>query len=221
VFVQEPNLKGALAEAKIAAQAIELGIPVLRPVAEHGRYDLALEIGGHLLRVQCKWGRLIRGGSVISVNLQGSRHTPSGYVRTVYSAAELDFVAVYCGDLDRCYLVPIELVAGRGGIHLRLTPARNGQRACLNLAAEFEFAGAVAQWEERLRGTQEVTGSSPVSSTPTQDDPDFEIVGAHEFRNRFGWYMQRAAGGVEIRVERRGRPLVRLLPAQEPLKLAA
>jgi prevent-host-death family protein len=36
-------------------------------------------------------------------------------------------------------------------------------------------------------------------------------VGAHEFRNRFGWYMERAAAGEEIRVTRRGRPYVRLL----------
>jgi len=38
-------------------------------------------------------------------------------------------------------------------------------------------------------------------------------VGAHEFRNRFGWYMERAASGEEIRVSRRGRPYVRLLAA--------
>ncbi|MBN9621629.1 MAG: type II toxin-antitoxin system prevent-host-death family antitoxin [Actinobacteria bacterium] len=38
-------------------------------------------------------------------------------------------------------------------------------------------------------------------------------VGAHEFRNRFGYYMERAAGGAEISVSRHGRPYVRLVPA--------
>jgi PD-(D/E)XK endonuclease len=56
--VLNSNRKGAIAEAKIAAAAIELGIPVLCPIAEHGRYDLAFEIGGRILRVQCKWGSL-------------------------------------------------------------------------------------------------------------------------------------------------------------------
>jgi prevent-host-death family protein len=38
-------------------------------------------------------------------------------------------------------------------------------------------------------------------------------VGAHEFRNRFGWYMERAAAGEQICVSRRGRPCVRLIPS--------
>jgi antitoxin (DNA-binding transcriptional repressor) of toxin-antitoxin stability system len=37
-------------------------------------------------------------------------------------------------------------------------------------------------------------------------------VGAHEFRNRVGFYMQRAAGGAEILIRRRGRPYARLGP---------
>jgi prevent-host-death family protein len=36
------------------------------------------------------------------------------------------------------------------------------------------------------------------------------VVGAHEFRNRFGWYLERAAAGEDIRVTRRGRPCIRL-----------
>jgi prevent-host-death family protein len=46
-------------------------------------------------------------------------------------------------------------------------------------------------------------------------------VGAHEFRNHFGWYMERAAGGTEIRVTKRGRPYVRLVPYQQTLTEAA
>jgi prevent-host-death family protein len=40
-------------------------------------------------------------------------------------------------------------------------------------------------------------------------------VGCHEFRNHFGYYLERAADGDEIRVSRRGRPYVRLI-AEEP-----
>ena len=38
-------------------------------------------------------------------------------------------------------------------------------------------------------------------------------VGANEFRNRFGWYMERAARGEEIAVTRWGKPYVKLVPA--------
>ena len=50
----DPNLKGNVAELKIAAEAARLGIQVLRPMAEHERYDLVFEIEGEFKRVQCK-----------------------------------------------------------------------------------------------------------------------------------------------------------------------
>ena len=58
----------------------------------------------------------------------------------------------------------------------------------------------------------EVVGSSPTSSTP----PPESVVGADEFRNRLGWYMERAADGEEFFVTRRGRPYVRLTGAAAP-----
>ena len=57
----------------------------------------------------------------------------------------------------------------------------------------------------------EVRGSSPLSSTSLPGAPT--TVGAHEFRNRFGWYMERAAAGEVIDVTRRGRAIVSLRAA--------
>ena len=39
------------------------------------------------------------------------------------------------------------------------------------------------------------------------------LASAHEFRNRFGWYLDRAAAGEEILVTHRGRPRIRIAPA--------
>jgi prevent-host-death family protein len=217
VFVLSNNQKGALAELKVAAEACALGVPVLRPMQEHGRYDLAFEIGGTLLRVQCKWGALARDGSVVQVKTQNSRCTPAGYVRATYAEHEIDLLAVYCGDLDRCYLLPGELAARRNEIWLRVRPTLNGQRACLNDASQFEFRGAVAQLEERVAGSHEVRGSSPLSSTSAS--PPVR-TGCHEFRNHFGYYLEQAAAGQEIEISRRGRPHVRLIPVQSRLTAA-
>jgi prevent-host-death family protein len=211
VFVLSTNQKGAIAEAEIAAAAVRAGIPVLKPVAEHGRYDLGLEIANRIWRVQCKWGALDREAAVLTISLRTSYCTPTGYIRTPYSATEIDLIAVYSGEIDRCYLLPVVLVADRTAISLRLTPPRNGQRASVNLACDYEFAGAVAQLEERLHGMQEAGGSSPPSSTPIE--PSILPVGAHRFRNHFGYYLERAAAGDEIHVSRRGKPYARLLPA--------
>jgi prevent-host-death family protein len=59
---------------------------------------------------------------------------------------------------------------------------------------------------------QEAGGSSPPSSTPAEAAATV-CLGAHEFRNHFGYYLERAAAGDEVHVTRRGKPYARLLPA--------
>lgn len=148
MFVPEhdSNHKGNVAELAIASAATKLGVEVSKPLVEHARYDLIFDLRPRLVRVQCKWAPLRNG--VIQVKLMSSRYTSGGQqVRTAYSAEEIDAVGVYCERLDRCYLVPIGLVEGRRGIHLRVAPARNHQRASLNWATEYELEGAVAQLE--------------------------------------------------------------------------
>jgi hypothetical protein len=160
--VLTPTQKGSIAEAVIAAEAVKAGVRVLRPLVEGGRYDLAFDVGGRFFRVQCK--SAVRRGDVIVVGTRTCRHTPTGYVRTVYTAAEVDAVAIYCPDNDSCYFVPISDVRGRSIIHLRLAPARNNQKFAITYAADYEFRGAIAQLGERLTGSQEAGGSSPPSS---------------------------------------------------------
>jgi PD-(D/E)XK endonuclease len=159
-----PSQKGAIAEAAILKEALKAGIQVLRPMTEGCRYDLMFDIDGMLLRIQCKFAA--RRGDVIIVHARTSRHTPAGYVRTIYTATEVDAIAAYCPDNDRCYFVPIGDVRGRSMVHLRLAPARNNQEFAITYAADYKFHGAIAQLGERLSGRQEVGGSNPPSSTP-------------------------------------------------------
>jgi hypothetical protein len=204
------NQKGAIAEAAIAAEATKLGVVVSRPDAD-ARYDLIFDLGSRLLRIQCKWA--VRKDSVVSIPVRGNWFSPGrGYVRSSYGADEIDAIAAYCMDLNRSYLLPVDQFAEQGMVHLRLHATRNGQIAAINFASNFEL-GAVAQLGERLAGSEEARGSSPLSSTPTRTSPCGMEVGAHEFRNRFGWYMERAAAGEEFLVTRRGKPYVRLSAA--------
>jgi prevent-host-death family protein len=205
------NHKGNAAELAIAAEAAKLGLSVLMPLTEHERYDLVLGIGGRLLRVQCKWGK--RKGDNVLVNLETSRRCRDGYVRTRYTADEVDAIGVYCDELDGCFLIPIEIAGGKAAISLRLAPARNGQRAALHWADQYQL-GAVAQLAERRHGMAEARGSNPLSSTPeaAAEAASVEEVGAHQFRNHFGYYLERAAAGSEVLISRRGKPHARLCP---------
>ncbi len=204
MFGAEPRnqRQGIHSRTQVAAAAAELGIPVLSPMTEHGRYDLVFELGAQMLRVQCKWASR---HDVVIVPLSSYRISTRGRVRTVYSSDEIDAVAAYCADLDRVYLLPGDLVDGLSMLYLRLSAPRNGQRAALHWAADYEL-GAVAQGKSvRLAAERTWVRIPPAPS----DDPC--VIGAHEFRNRFGWYLERAAAGEEIRVTRRRRPHVRLI----------
>lgn len=200
MFVESPNVKGAVAEQAIVLTATKLRIPVWRPVAEHGRCDLVLEIGEKLWRVQVKWGRLSKAEDVVIVDLRTSRLTPNGYIRTTYTAHEIDLFGVYCGELDRCFLLPIDLVEKTHYTHLRLTPPGNGQRACINLAEDFDFEGAVAQlararhWQCRGRGFESLQLHSSQSSPIA--------VGCDDFRDHFGYWLDQAARGEHLLITR-------------------
>lgn len=205
-----PNQKGAIAEAVIAAEAAKHGIEVLRPQAEHMRYDLAFDLGPKIVRVQCKWAR--KEGDVVTVKLATSRHTPiNGYKRTTYAAREVDAVAVYCGDLDRCYFLPISQVEGRSAIHLRLAPAKNNQLAAINSASDHEFSGAVAQLARAI-GWQPVGRGFESLQLHHQESLPIETVGAEEFGLHAPRYVQRAAAGEKFLITRRGRGMARLVP---------
>ncbi|MCE3267376.1 MAG: endonuclease, partial [Solirubrobacterales bacterium] len=215
------NSKGALVEAAIALEATRGGVEVFKPLSGHSRADLIFALGSRLYKVQCKSAR--RVGEVLCIALTGCSHSPGGYVRTKYEPHEIDLIAAHCVELKQSFLIPFAGISGeRSGIQLRLSPPNNAQRAAVHFAADYEFSGAVAQLGERRHGMAEARGSSPLSSTSGGEDhdPSETVVGAHRFRNLFGHFMERAAGGESILVTRRGRPTVRLTPAAARPSLA-
>src|SRR3954454_9740515 len=133
--------KGTIAELAITREALEAGVDVYTPCFSGGRYDLIFGIGRQLLRIQCKWASL--RDDVIAVRCYSSRRGPNGFVKRAYSSDEIDALAAYCPELDRCFLVPIARVDGRPSVHLRIRPARNNQRLLVNRAEDFDFAATL------------------------------------------------------------------------------
>ena len=158
-----------MAEQAIALAAVRSGIGVLRPLVDE-RYDLVLDLRPRLLRVQCKWA--VRSGGVVSIRTRRCRRGRAGLIHRTYASDEIDAVAGYCAEIDRCYLLPQEMSVNRAAITLRIDPCINNQRVGIHWAQEYEFEatierlyGPIAQLGERLRGTQEVGGSIPPGST--------------------------------------------------------
>ena len=119
--------KGSIAESAIAHAAIKLGLSVI------------FDLDPGLVRVQCKWATL--HDDVVIIRCYSCRRTRDGLTKKGYSSNEIDALAAYCNDLDRCFYFPMGWLDGRATIQLRLRPARNNQQSGINWADECAFEG--------------------------------------------------------------------------------
>ena len=136
------NQKGAIAETAVIHECAKLGLSVAKPLTDE-RYDLILDLGERLLRVQCKWA--IRSGDVISIPTRTSRRGPNGHIHRSYRANEIDAIAAFCAETGSCYLLPPELSTDRALVNLRLGPAKNNQSAGVRWAHEYEFGATLTR----------------------------------------------------------------------------
>jgi len=129
--------KGAIAELAIAHAAAALGVGVFKPLTDGERYDLIFDLRPRLVRVQCKWAS--RRGDALVVRCRSCRRSRVGLVHRGYTSSEIDAIAAYSGEVNRCYFLPFEEFDSRSVVQLRLAPSRNNQRAGINWADEFAF----------------------------------------------------------------------------------
>jgi hypothetical protein len=136
------NQKGLIAETAIIHECVKRGIGVARPL-DDAPYDLILDLGPKLLRVQCKWA--VRQGDVMVIRTRRCRRGREGHIHRSYGAAEIDAIAAYCQGTGCCYLLPHELSVDRALVHLRLAPAKNNQIAGIRWARDHELGGTLTR----------------------------------------------------------------------------
>ena len=89
-----------------ARPAIERAIDVSVPFGENTRYDLILDDGESLRRVQCKTGRL-RRGAIEFATASSYYHHPNEKPTQRHYLGQVDSFAVYCRQTGGVYLIPI------------------------------------------------------------------------------------------------------------------
>jgi hypothetical protein len=113
------------------------GYHVLIPFGENIRYDLVIDDGDRLARVQCKTGRLCKGAVVFHTVSSYAHHPSPKSVKRDY-VGDVDFFAVYCRETSGIYLMPIGEAPSRVG-SFRVDPPRNNQWRKVRLAADYEI----------------------------------------------------------------------------------
>jgi hypothetical protein len=129
--------KGDVAELAVALDLRRRGYKVAIPFGEDCDYDLVLDRGDSLERIQVKYAT--SDGAVIPVRCR-SHSLTSGKVKSTkyYTAETIDWLAIYEPTSDCCYYLPAEILGdGRAELRLRLTPARNNQLLGIRMAADF------------------------------------------------------------------------------------
>ncbi len=116
----------------------EAGYGLLVPFGENMRYDLVIDDGDRLARVQCKTGRL-RNGAVIFNACSSYAHHPNPRVVKRDYQGQIDYFAVFCQETRTSYLIPITDVKTRYQAGLRVDPPRNNQRVGIRFAADYEI----------------------------------------------------------------------------------
>src|SRR5688572_1183433 len=103
----------------IAADLVRRGYKIAIPYGEDWDFDLIVCRTEMLERVQCKYTR--SNGKVVVVRCR-SHSLTNGRVRAtkLYTAATIDWLAVYDATTEECYYIPApELGAGMQVMHLR------------------------------------------------------------------------------------------------------
>lgn len=135
---RDPNRVGESSEAAIIARLIQLGYEVLTPYGGGQRYDLVIEDSEERLwRIQCKTARINRDNTVLTFqtsirNVTGKNRQARNYL------GQCDFFAVYCEQLHKVYLVPVN-DAGTVSVNLRLAPTQNSQQKNIRWATDYEL----------------------------------------------------------------------------------
>lgn len=135
---EHPKVIGERATLAVMLGLAMAGYRMALPFGENVRYDVVIDDGRDLARVQCKSGRLRQGAVRFKASSSYAHHrrraTPRDYLEDV------DFFGVHCPETSGVYLIPILGFCCRRRGALRVDPPRNNQRRRIRLASDYEIA---------------------------------------------------------------------------------
>jgi hypothetical protein len=136
--VEHPKDVGDRTTLAVMLALRDAGYAISVPFGENTRYDLIIDNGVRLARVQCKTGRLRLGAIRFATCSCYGHHLRPGQSRRDY-VGHVDFFAVHCPETSGVYLVPIGDISVRVQAALRVETPKNGQRKRIRYASEYEL----------------------------------------------------------------------------------
>ena len=108
--------RGDIAEYKVVAELLERGHTVLMPCGDRLPYDIGVDCGGRLVRIQVRraWEVKTSKGSYI-VDVRRSQTNRSTYTHTKHAIDSYDFLVAWIPELNLFYVIPSEVADTFGG----------------------------------------------------------------------------------------------------------
>ena len=156
-YKSQTSNKGDVSELKVITAYIEAGFDVFIPFGGSANYDLIVDTGVRLLRVQVKTGRL-RNGCILFPMQRFS----AGHSGRRYELGEFDAFAVYCPDNRRIYVMTFTDSKSEG--RLRCSETRNNQQQKIRWASDYEFEKHIESLRKEIEEV-ELVGLEPTAST--------------------------------------------------------
>ncbi len=152
---------GNQSEGIVLSAYLNAGFAVSIPFGAGASYDLVVDNGSRLFKIQVKTG-WISGGCVL---YKSQRRQPgAGITRRPYKDGEADYFVAYCPGNGTLYAVPAERHGVEG--RLRLDAVKNGQAKFVRWAADYtwerhleELRSKYAWQESNLRPPVPETGA--------------------------------------------------------------
>lgn len=126
---------GDQSELEVAIALARAGYIVSKPLGDSHRYDLLIDDGETLSRVQVKTGRLAHG--LIRVACCSSHAHRGGAARSY--RGEIEFLGVFCPQTGDVYMVPESEIVD-SFMHLRVDPTVNRQDRHIRWASRYKLA---------------------------------------------------------------------------------
>ena len=130
--MEHPKFVGDRSTLAVMLALHEAGYRISVPFGENTRYDLIIDDGSTLLRVQCKTG-WVRRGAIEFRTASSYYHHPNEKKGQRHYRGQVDLFAVYCRKTCGVYLIPIDGLPGDRA-SLRIAPPLNGQRKRIRYA---------------------------------------------------------------------------------------
>lgn len=127
--------KGYTAEALVSLLATRADWIVSKPEVE-ARYDLVLDDGKSLYRVQVKYANRVKNNA-LSIDFRKECRN-NGKIK-VYTKSEIDAIIIYCPALPTLLWLPCSAFDGLKSMTLRFSETKNKQKKGVRLAEQFQW----------------------------------------------------------------------------------